>query len=278
MDQGAVSNYFEIHKPEMVFFAAAKVGGIMANHTYPADFIYQNLMIQTNVLHQSYVHQVKRLIFLGSSCIYPKHCPQPIKEKYLMTGLLEPSNSAYAVAKIAGIEMCWAYNRQYQTCLIPVMPTNLYGPNDNFDLANSHVLPALIRKFHEAKQNNKDLVQVWGTGTPKREFLHVDDLAEACFVLMNTDFSSGALTGQPLFNIGTGMDSTIRELAFLIKQVVGYGGDIIFDLSKPDGTPQKLLDVSRMNGLNWKAKIKIKQGITQTYNAYLASLDKSTAL
>lgn len=269
MDQNAVNLYFEKEKPEIVFLAAAKVGGIVANSTYPADFIYQNLMIQNSLIHQSYVHGVGKLLFLGSSCIYPRDCDQPIKEKYLMTGPLEPSNSPYAVAKIAGIEMCWAYNRQYNTHFIPVMPTNLYGPNDNFDYETSHVLPALIRKFHEAKKNNLDSVSVWGTGTPKREFLHVDDLARACVFLMETDAASKLDLKKPLINIGTGKDLSIAELALLVKQVVGFKGDIIYDRSKPDGTPQKLLDVSVLTSLGWTSQVSLKTGIQTTYKWFL---------
>jgi len=269
MDQKAVHLYFERNKPEIVFLAAAKVGGIVANSTYPAEFIYQNLMIQNSLIHQSYVHGVKKLLFLGSSCIYPRDCEQPIKEEYLMTGPLEPSNSPYAIAKIAGIEMCWAYNRQYATHFIPVMPTNLYGPNDNFDFETSHVLPALIRKFHEAKEKNLDSVTVWGTGTPKREFLHVDDLARACVFLMETDVGNKLDLEKPLINIGTGKDLSIAELAFLVKQVVGFNGDIIYDTSKPDGTPQKLLDVSVLTSLGWTSQVSLKEGIHTTYKWFL---------
>ena len=268
MDQQAVSSYFEKHKPGYVFLAAAKVGGILANDTYPADFIYSNLMIQNSIIHQSYVHKIKKLLFLGSSCIYPRNCPQPIKEEYLMTGPLEPTNSAYAVAKIAGIEMCRAYNKQYNTKFIPVMPTNLYGPNDNFDLETSHVLPALIRKFHEAKQSNADAVTIWGTGKPKREFLHVDDLAEACIYLMNLPDDKLSLKDSPLFNIGTGTDLTVGELAELIKKITGFKGDIFYDTSKPDGTPQKRLDVSKMKTLGWQSKINLNNGISQVYEWY----------
>jgi len=241
MDSQAVSGYFDRNKPEYVFLAAAKVGGILANSTFPADFIHQNLMIQNNIIHQSHIHRIKKLLFLGSSCIYPKLCPQPMKEEYLMTGSLEPTNSPYAVAKIAGIEMCWAYNRQYGTKFIPVMPTNLYGPNDNFDLETSHVLPALIRKFHEAEQKNAESVMVWGTGKPKREFLYVDDLADACVFIMQTHFSDKEYENKPLFNIGSGMDISIKELAEMIKEITGFKGKIVFDISKPDGTPKKML-------------------------------------
>ncbi|WP_035240170.1 GDP-L-fucose synthase family protein [Desulfobacter vibrioformis] len=269
LDQGAVSDYFESEKPEYVFLAAAKVGGILANNTYPADFIYENLMIQNNILHQSYLHQVKKLIFLGSSCIYPKLCPQPMKEAYLMTGPLEPTNSAYAVAKIAGIEMCWAYNRQYGTCFLPVMPTNLYGPNDNFDLDTSHVLPALLRKFHEAKLENRNSVTIWGTGHPKREFLHVDDLADACVFLANSDSGQVDYAEKPLFNIGTGKDLSIFELSQLIKDITGFNGKIVFDPSKPDGTPRKLLDISKVNTLGWNADISLKDGLESVYQWYI---------
>ena len=268
LDTQSVSAWFEKNRPDYVFFAAAKVGGILANNTYPADFIYQNLMIQTNIIHQSYVHKVKKLLFLGSSCIYPKHCPQPMKEEYLMTGPLEPTNSPYALAKIAGIEMCWSYNRQYGTKFIPVMPTNLYGPNDNFDLETSHVLPALIRKFHEAKINNEKSVTVWGTGKPTREFLHVNDLADACSFIMEQEFSTDDYNNKPLFNIGTGKEISINELAKLIKSIVGFDGNIIFDLSKPDGTPLKLLDVSKINLLNWFSTTALKDGIADTYTFF----------
>jgi len=268
MDSDAVSAYFKKKMPRYIFLAAAKVGGILANNTYPADFIYQNLMIQNNIIHQSYVHRVKKLLFLGSSCIYPKHCPQPMKEEYLMTGPLEPTNSAYAVAKIAGIEMCWSYNRQYGTKFIPIMPTNLYGPNDNFNLETSHVLPALIRKFHEAIQNNAESVIVWGTGSPKREFLYVDDLADASLFIMQKEFTDQTYKNNPLFNIGSGKDITIKELAQLIKGIVGFKGKIDFDALKPDGTPQKRLDVSKLNFLNWHAATALKDGIRKTYDSY----------
>jgi len=269
MDTRAVSAYFEKNRPDHVFLAAAKVGGILANSTYPADFIFQNLVIQNNIIHQSFIHKVKKLLFLGSSCIYPKLCPQPMKEEYLMTGPLEPTNSAYAVAKIAGIEMCWAYNRQHGTKFIPVMPTNLYGPNDNFDLETSHVLPALIAKFHEAKQNRQPSVTVWGTGTPKREFLHVDDLADACLFIMTKIFSDEDYRNNPLFNIGTGKDISIKELAELIKKITGFDGNIVYDPSKPDGTPRKLLDVSKMNNLGWQARTSLEKGIETAYAAFL---------
>jgi len=258
-NQAQTQEFFEKEKPEYVFLAAAKVGGIHANNTYPADFAYINIMIESNVIKASYDYGVKKLLFLGSSCIYPKLCPQPIKEEYLLTGLLEKTNEAYAIAKIAGLKMCQYFNRQYGTNYISVMPTNLYGPNDNFDLETSHVLPALIRKFHEAKINNKPYVEVWGTGTPRREFLHVDDLADAVIYLMNNYDEN-----EPL-NIGTGKDITIKELAGLIKEIVGYEGEIKFDTTKPDGTPRKLLDVSRLHATGWKHKIELREGIKQTY-------------
>ena len=268
LDQKAVCDYFKNEKPEYVFLAAAKVGGILANNTYPAEFIYKNLMIQNNIIHQSYVHKVKKIIFLGSSCIYPKLCSQPMKEDYLMTGSLESTNSSYAVAKIAGIEMCWAYNRQYGTKFLPVMPTNLYGINDNFDLDTSHVLPALIRKFHEAKQGNRDSVTIWGSGNPKREFLHVDDLADACIFLINKNLDKHFYKDKPLLNIGTGKDLNILELAQLIKKITKFNGKIIFDRSKPDGTPRKLLDVSKMNTLGWNADITLEDGLESVYQWY----------
>ncbi len=268
LDQRAVAEFFENESPEFVFLAAAKVGGILSNSTYPADFIYQNLMIQTNIIHQSYVHKVKKLLFLGSSCIYPKHCPQPMKEEHLMTGPLEPTNSPYALAKIAGIETCWSYNRQYGTKFIPVMPTNLYGPNDNFDLETSHVLPALIRKFHEAKINNEKSVTVWGTGKPTREFLHVNDLADACSFIMEQEFSTDDYNNRPLLNIGTGKEISVKELAKLIKSIVGFDGNIVFDSSKPDGTLLKLLDVSKINLLNWFSTTTLKDGIADTYTFF----------
>jgi len=269
-DQKAVNHFFSTEKPEFVFLAAAKVGGILANQTYPAQFIHQNLMIQTNVIHSSYVHGVKKLLFLGSSCIYPKVAPQPIKEEYLMTGPLEPTNSPYAVAKIAGIEMCWAYNRQYGTHFLPVMPTNLYGPNDNFDLETAHVLPALIRKFHEAKVSNAESVTIWGTGAPKREFLHVDDMTDACLHLMT--ISEKVKNKKALFNIGTGSDITIIDLAKLIQDIVGFTGKIVSDESKPDGTPQKLLDITRMKKTGWESKIQLQNGIKSTYEHFKKSI------
>jgi GDP-L-fucose synthase len=265
-NQAAVLQFFAAEKPEYVFLAAAKVGGILANNTYPADFIRENLQIQGNIIDAGYRNGVKKLLFLGSSCIYPKLCPQPIREEYLLTGPLEPTNDAYAIAKIAGIKMCEAYNRQHGTNYISVMPTNLYGPGDNFDLQSSHVLPALIRKFHEAKVAGSPEVVVWGTGSPRREFLHVDDLADAVMYLMNT------YSGSEIVNIGVGEDLTIRELAEIIKDIVGYHGELVFDTSKPDGTPRKLLDVSRLNGLGWKAQISLRNGIQQTYDWYLQNL------
>jgi len=260
--QSQVADFFAREKPDYVFLAAAKVGGIQANNTYRAEFIYKNLMIQTNIIHQSWVNGVKKLLFLGSSCIYPRECPQPIREEYLLTGPLEPTNSPYAVAKIAGIEMCRAYNSQYGTSFIPVMPTNLYGPGDNFDLENSHVLPALIRKFHKAKQQQAQTVTVWGTGKPRREFLHVDDLAAACTFLM------AQYDGTDLFNIGTGTDLSIKELAEIVAEAVGFTGKLVYDASKPDGTPQKLLDVTRINQAGWQARIPLKEGIKNVYSWY----------
>jgi GDP-L-fucose synthase len=263
-----VNEFFEQEKPEYVFLAAAKVGGILANSTYPAEFIYENLMIESNIIHASYKYGVKKLLFLGSSCIYPKLAPQPLKEEYLLTGPLEETNEAYAIAKIAGIRLCKHYNQQYGTNFISVMPTNLYGPNDNFDLETSHVMPALIRKFHEAKVNNAPEVVVWGTGKPLREFMHVDDMADACVYLMeNYDYSD---IGE-FVNIGVGEDVTISELVELIKEVVGFEGKIKYDTSKPDGTPRKLMDVSRLKGLGWKARIPLKDGIWETYEWYIKS-------
>lgn len=260
--QQAVQQFFETEKPEYVFLAAAKVGGIQANNIYRADFIYENLMIQNNVIHQSYLSGVKKLMFLGSSCIYPKMAPQPLKEEYLLTGLLEETNEPYAIAKIAGIKMCESYKRQYGCNFISVMPTNMYGPNDNYNLSNSHVLPALIRKFHDAKENNLPSVEMWGTGTPMREFLHADDLGDACVFLMNT------YDGEQFVNIGSGTDLTIKDLALLIKDIVGFKGEIVHDLSKPDGTPRKLMDVSYLHSLGWKHKIELREGITQVYDDF----------
>jgi GDP-L-fucose synthase len=259
-NQQDVEEFFAKEKPDHVFLAAAKVGGIVANNTYRADFLYENLMIQSNVIHSAYKHNVSKLMFLGSSCIYPKMCPQPIKEEYLLTGPLEITNEPYAIAKIAGLKMCEAYRSQYGCEFISVMPTNLYGPNDNYDLKNSHVLPALIRKFYEAKRDNIPSVEIWGSGKPMREFLHVDDLADACFFLMNT------YDGQEALNIGTGTDLSILDLAHLIKKVSGYEGELVFDASKPDGTPRKLLDVSRLNSLGWKHSISLEQGIRMVWD------------
>lgn len=257
--QSEVQAFFEAEKPEYVFLAAAKVGGIEANNTYRAEFLYDNLMIQNNVIHQSYVVVVKKLLFLASSCIYPKFAPQPIQETSLLTGTLEETNEPYAIAKIAGVKLCENYNRQYGCNFISVMPTNLYGPNDNYDLKNSHVLPALLRKFHEAKVKGDTTVEVWGTGTPKREFLHVDDLAKACLHLMNS------YEGNVSVNIGTGKDISIKELALLIKEIVGFSGEIVWNTDKPDGTPRKLLDVSLIHSLGWEHKIELKEGITKVY-------------
>lgn len=263
LNQADVQSFFNINCPEYVFVCAAKVGGIKANNEMKGDFIYENLMIQSNIIKSSKDYNVKKLIFLGSSCIYPKMSPQPIKEEYLLTGPLEPTNDAYAIAKIAGIKMCQSFNQQYGTNFISVMPTNLYGPNDNYDLNNSHVLPAMIRKFHEAKLESKDKVEIWGTGTPMREFLYVDDLADACCHLMlNYD-------GTEVVNIGTGVDITIKDLALTIKEVVGFEGDIYFNTEMPDGTPRKLLDVSKLKELGWKYKISLREGIEKTYKDYV---------
>lgn len=258
-NQQAVADFFAFEKPDYVFLAAAKVGGIVANNTYRADFIYENMMIQSNVIHQAYLNGVKKLLFLGSSCIYPKLAPQPLKEEYLLTGLLEPTNEPYAIAKIAGIKMCDAYREQYGCNFISVMPTNLYGPNDNYDLNNSHVLPALLRKFITAKNNGDTTVTIWGTGSPLREFLHADDLADACLFLMQTHNDSG------LVNIGVGEDISILDLAKMVKQIVGFEGEIITDTSKPDGTPRKLMDVSKLTNLGWKASISLEEGIKKVY-------------
>ncbi len=258
-NQKAVLSFFKLEQPEYVFLAAAKVGGIEANNTYRAQFLYENLMIQNNVIHQSYVHHVKKLLFLASSCIYPKLSPQPIKEEYLLTGELEATNEPYAIAKIAGLKLCENYNRQYGCNFISVMPTNLYGSNDNYDLNNSHVLPALIRKFHKAKTRQLETVEVWGTGTPKREFLHVDDLVEACYHLMQ------CYDGNVAVNIGTGIDISIKELAELIKVIVGFKGTITWNLNKPDGTARKLLDVSLINSLDWTYSIELEAGIRKVY-------------
>ena len=264
-NQQAVADFFAAEKPDYVFLAAAKVGGIHANNTYRGEFLYDNLMIQNNIIHQAYRHQVKKLMFLGSSCIYPKMAPQPLKEEYLLTGPLEPTNEPYAIAKIAGIKLCDAYRDQYGCNFISVMPTNLYGPNDNYDLNNSHVLPALIRKFHEARLRNEPSVTMWGTGKPRREFLHADDLADACFYLMNHYNEPG------LVNIGTGEDIEIGELARLIRDVVGYQGEIVHDLSKPDGTPRKLMDVSKLHSFGWKHRIPLEEGVRSVYRLFVES-------
>jgi len=258
-NQQGVADFFSKEKPEYVFLAAAKVGGIVANNTYRADFIYENIMIQSNIIHQSYLTGVKKLMFLGSSCIYPKLAPQPLKEEYLLTGMLEPTNEPYAIAKIAGIKMCDAYRSQYGCNFISVMPTNLYGSNDNYDLNNSHVLPALIRKFHTAKKETLPNVEIWGTGAPLREFLHAEDLADACYFLMQNYNESG------LVNIGVGEDISIKDLALLVKKIVDYNGELKFDTTKPDGTPRKLMDVNKLHSLGWKHKINLEEGIRAVY-------------
>jgi GDP-L-fucose synthase len=272
-----VDRFFERERLDYVFLAAAKVGGILANDTYPADFIRENLAIESNVIDASYRNGIKRLLFLGSSCIYPKLCPQPIKEEYLLTGPLEATNRAYALAKIAGVEMCWSYNRQYGTKFLSAMPTNIYGPGDNFNLMNSHVLPALIRKVVEARISGAHTLEVWGTGTPRREFLYSDDLAEACLFLMNLPEETFArlLTADvpPLINVGTGQDVTIRELAEIIGSVLEFKGELVFDPSKPDGTPRKLLDVSRIAALGWKARRSLEEGIRLTYESTRSQLE-----
>lgn len=265
-DQLQVADFFKKEKPDYVFLAAAKVGGIVANNTYRAEFLYDNLQIQNNVIHHSYLNSVKKLMFLGSSCIYPKLAPQPLKEEYLLTGLLEPTNEPYAIAKIAGIKMCDAYRAQYGCNFISVMPTNLYGYNDNYHPQNSHVLPALIRRFHEAKEQKIPMVTIWGTGSPKREFLFADDLAEACYYLMQNYNEEG------LVNIGTGEDIAIKDLALLIKEIVGYQGHIDFDITKPDGTPRKLMDVSKLHSKGWKHNIELNEGIKLAYNDFLTKL------
>jgi GDP-L-fucose synthase len=268
-NQADVAGFFEQEKPDYVFLAAAKVGGIIANNTYRADFLYENLQIQNNIIHSSFLNQVKKLMFLGSSCIYPKLAPQPLKEEYLLTGLLEPTNEPYAIAKIAGIKMCDAYRAQYGCNYISVMPTNLYGYNDNYHPQNSHVLPALIRRFHEAKEQNLPDVIIWGTGSPKREFLFADDLAEACYYLMQNYNEEG------LVNIGTGEDISIKDLAILIKGIIGYSGEIKFDTSKPDGTPRKLMDVSKLHSKGWKHTIGLAEGIKLAYQDFLSHTPKS---
>ncbi len=263
-NQVAVEAFFEAEKPDYVFLAAAKVGGIVANNTYRADFLYENLAIQNNIIHQSYLQGVKKLLFLGSSCIYPKLAPQPLKEEYLLSGFLEPTNEPYAIAKIAGIKLCEAYRSQYGCNFISAMPTNLYGPNDNYDLQNSHVLPAMIRKFHEAKATGKTEVVLWGTGSPMREFLYADDLAAACMYLMEN------YNEAELVNVGTGVDVTIKELAETVQEIVGFEGDLIWDTSKPDGTPRKLMDVSKLHAVGWKHTIELKEGIKLAYEDFLA--------
>ena len=278
-DQQATRLLFEKERPEYVFLAAAKVGGIHANDTYPADFISLNLMIQTNVISSAYKVGVKRLLFLGSSCIYPRDCPQPIKEEYLLTGPLEPTNRPYALAKIAGIEMCWSFNRQYGTQYLAVMPTNLYGPGDNYHLENSHVIPALIRRFHEAKANNASSVTMWGTGKPHREFLYSNDMADACVFLMNleddkfdsllgSDESKTGVFLPPVVNIGCGLDLPIHELAEMIRDVIGFSGDILFDTTKPDGTPRKLLDITRLTRTGWQRKVDLEEGLKLSYKDF----------
>lgn len=276
LNQNQVFEFFQNEKIDEVYLAAAKVGGIHANNQYPADFIYENLMIQSNIIHSAHLANVQKLLFLGSSCIYPKFSKQPISEDELLTGTLEPTNEPYAIAKIAGIKMCESYNRQFGRDYKSVMPTNLYGPNDNFNLESSHVVPALIRKFHEAKLNNQSVVTVWGSGTPLREFLYVDDMASACVHVMNIDESSYAENIEQRcshINVGTGTDCSIRELAELVSKVVGFDGDISFDTTKPDGTPRKLLDVSKINKLGWSASISLEQGLKSTYDWYLENQD-----
>jgi GDP-L-fucose synthase len=276
-NQQAVAEFFKAEKPEYVFLAAAKVGGIHANNTYPAEFIHENLCIQSNIIHQSYLNGVRRLLFLGSSCIYPRDCPQPIKEEYLLTGPLEPTNRPYALAKIAGIEMCWSYNRQYGTQYLAAMPTNLYGPDDNYHAENSHVIPALIHKFHEAKVNKQSTVTVWGTGKPLREFLYGDDMAKACLHLIslpNDAFhqltEANNLKGlPPLVNVGYGKDITIKALAELVATTIGYDGELVFDTSKPDGTMRKLMDVGLLNRLGWQPEVTLDEGLKMAYSNYL---------
>lgn len=261
-NQSAVNEFFQEQKPEYVFLAAAKVGGILANNTFRAEFLYDNLILEANVIHAAHVHKVKKLLFLGSSCIYPKFAPQPLQEDSLLSGFLEPTNEPYAIAKIAGIKLCETYRQQYGDSFISAMPTNLYGPNDNYDLHSSHVLPAMIRKFHEAKVKGQPNVHLWGTGTPMREFLHVDDLAQACLFLMNN------YNEDQFINVGSGIDISIKELAKMIANIVGFNGEIFWDLSKPDGTPKKLMDVSKIEKLGWKAKISLRQGIESVYEIF----------
>ena len=284
LDSVAVAKFFEDEKPQYVILAAAKVGGIVANNTYRADFIYENLQIQNNIIHQSYLHKVEKLLFLGSTCIYPKNCPQPMKEEYLLTSELEYTNEPYAIAKIAGIKMCESYNLQYGTNFISVMPTNLYGPNDNFDLETSHVLPALLRKMHEAKLNNTPQVEIWGSGKPRREFLYSEDMADACvFLLESRDFkdivtptSVGNEVRNTHINIGTGVDVSIKELALIIKDIVGYSGELYFNDTKPDGTMVKLTDPSKLHSLGWRHKVELEDGITTMYKWYCASMDSAS--
>ena len=276
-NQLAVETFFEMEKPEYVFLAAAKVGGIHANKTYPAEFIFSNLAIQTNVIQQSYVNGVKRLMFLGSSCIYPRDCLQPIKEEYLLTGPLESTNRAYALAKIAGVEMCGSYNRQYGTQNIAVMPTNLYGPGDNYDIENNHVVPALIRKFHEAKTNNHPRVVIWGTGSPRREFLYSEDLAEACVYiaqLSSVRFKNLLKASSPLINVGYGEDLTIKDLALIIQKIIGFKGEIDFDVNRPNGTPRKIMDSTTINQLGWSPKVSLTDGIKMAYQDFLKNKNK----
>jgi GDP-L-fucose synthase len=286
-DAAATRAFFEQEKPKYVFLAAAKVGGIVANNTFPAEFIRDNLAIQTNVIHEAWRANVKRLLFLGSSCIYPRLAPQPMKEEYLLTGSLEPTNRPYALAKIAGIEMCWSYNRQYGTQYLAAMPTNLYGPSDNYHPENSHVIPALIRKFHEAKQRGDREVVVWGTGTPRREFLYSEDMADACVFLMNlpdnrfttllgSSDSNGEIFAPPLINIGVGSDIAISELAAQIKRVAEFSGSIVFDHKKPDGTPRKLLDISRLTSLGWSASTELPEGLSQCYRLFAVQAENAT--
>jgi GDP-L-fucose synthase len=267
-EQSSVRTFLQSERPDFIFVAAAKVGGIHANNTYRAEFIYQNLMIEANLIHAASLAGVERLLFLGSSCIYPRDCPQPIKEEYLLTGPLEETNEPYGIAKIAGIKLCESYNRQYGTRYFSVMPTNLYGPNDNYDLANSHVLPALIRKAHEAKLRGDPEIVIWGTGTPKREFLHVDDLADACVFMMERDIGDG------LYNIGSGEEVTIRELALIVAQEIGFAGQLVFDKSKPDGTPRKLMDISKAKAMGWKSSIKLRDGIRMTTHSFATPSNK----
>jgi GDP-L-fucose synthase len=275
LNQQSVADFFKKEKPEYVFLAAARVGGILANNTYIGQFIYENLQIQNNIIHQSYLNGVKKLLFLGSSCIYPKDCPQPMKEKYLLSGYLEPTNEPYAIAKIAGIKMCQNYNRQYGTNFIAIMPTNLYGPNDNFDLEKSHVLPALIRKFHEAKISGAKEVFVWGTGKPRRELMHVDDMVDGCLFLMNNFNPTKEQNerGEIFLNLGVSFDLTIKELAELVKKIVGFLGKIVYDKTKPDGVKQKLLDVGRIRKMGWKSKISLEEGTIDVYKWYKSSID-----